>query len=74
MGTDNPEALGLEQRCVRPGLWVIEGYTVMRVRHGGGSGRHGSIVRWQVKGESGRSAGAEFRTLGEVREWIKDNR
>ncbi len=27
---EHPEALGLEQRCVKPGHWRIEGYTVWR--------------------------------------------
>jgi hypothetical protein len=30
--TDNPEALGLEQRCVEPGHWRIEGHDVKKGR------------------------------------------
>ncbi len=63
----------LEQRCVRPGLWLIEGYTVMRVQHGGGNGHMPSIVRWEVRGTPGRPAGSSFEKLGEAREWIREH-
>lgn len=59
--TDNPEALGLEQFCVEPGLWRIEGYTVIR------NGDYWQI--WQF-GKHLKNR----RTLAAVREWIWENK
>lgn len=71
MSKDSGPTMPLEQKCIRPGLWLIEGYTVMRVQHGGGSGRMPSIVRWEVKGSPGRG-GSAFEKLSEAREWIRE--
>lgn len=69
--TEHAEALGLEQKCVRPGLWHIEGYTVRRMGRG----------LWYTYREfTGRRAAAGLgtlistTTLREAREWIWDQR
>lgn len=62
MSRDSGPVSPLEQRCVRPGHWVIEGYDVMRR----------SNVRpdstWWVIGK------LEFSTLAEARDWIREER
>lgn len=69
--TDNPEALGLEQRCVRPGQWVIEGYTVTRtIGRGVNTGKR--LVWWTITEPKG--VGVTRNTLDKVREWIRYNR
>lgn len=67
--TDNPEALGLEQRCVRPGHWIIEGYDV----RAGYLGRSRRINHWYIV-DPPEGAPPSFLYLSDVREWIKDNR
>lgn len=66
--TDNPEALGLEQRCLCPGRWLIEGLDVKQCK-----GRR--AVRWPSEWHIVRPGQGDIilRTLAEVREWIKDN-
>jgi hypothetical protein len=54
----------LEERCVKPGHWVIEGYDVFRIR---GTGDR----RWQIEGPAPRVG---RRTLDEIRDWIRDHR
>ena len=66
--TDNPEALGLEQRCSTPGHWVIEGRHVYR--HGG---------RWQIYAigdhPMGRVPPVKYTdSLAAARDWIRDRR
>jgi len=56
----------LEQKCVRPGEWLIEGYTVQHVRVMRG------VVHWVVKGFPGHPGGAAFGKLSEARDWIRD--
>ncbi len=53
---------GLEEGCVRPGMWTIEGYDVERVRRG----------RWRVRwcGELRH----ETATLDGCREFIHGDR
>lgn len=59
----------LEQRCVRPGLWRIEGWDVERYHWQG----HG--WRWRIKGSTDVPApGVQRRTLAEIREWIRERR
>lgn len=59
---EHSEALGLEQRCVKPGHWLIEGYDVRR--------EHGNwrVYRFEVHLLD------SFRTLKEAREWIAKQR
>lgn len=63
---DNPETLPLEQRCIRPGLWLIEGHDVERVK------ADGQRERWNITfcGKPVGNAG----TLGEARALIRDAR
>jgi hypothetical protein len=61
--TDNPEALGLEQKCVKPGRWLIEGYNVVR--------RGTSGHTWWLISRDG-TALANRDTLTEAREWIRE--
>jgi hypothetical protein len=63
MARDSGPVEPLEERCERPGHWVIEGRDVRRVR---GTGDR----RWQIDGP-GRKVGR--RTLDEIRDWIRDN-
>jgi len=55
---------GLEQRCVKPGHWMVEGCDVIRIRHNG-------EIAWRVV----YFGIIEYtgRTLLECREWICDN-
>ena len=61
--TEHAEALPLEQSCIHPGLWLIEGYRVERIRISG------QRVRWNV-GEIGRPV-ANVATLAAARELIR---
>jgi hypothetical protein len=59
MPSDSGPELGLEQNCIEPGHWLIEGYDVQRVgRNGWNTYRFGpERVHWT-------------RTLQQAREWI----
>lgn len=60
MPSDSGPVVGLEQSCIKPGHWLIEGYDVYRWKTGGWRAYHfGRKVGW-------------FRTLREAREWIAD--
>ena len=62
--TDNPEALSLEQKCIEPGHWLIEGWHVRR------KAVSKPYRSWWVA----RSRGEEFqrRTLALIREEIRN--
>jgi len=66
VASDSGPVLGLEQRCIRPGRWLIEGYTV--VRHGTAS----RPLHWTVY--DGPSMAARVDKLATAREWIADER
>lgn len=61
MATEHGPVIPLEQRCIRPGHWLIEGHDVKLT-----GGRHGS---WTVT-----FAGvplAQVLYLDDAREWIR---
>jgi hypothetical protein len=60
--SEHHEALGLEQSCVRPGHWLIEGYDVTR--------EHPVLGTWVVS-RFGQPV-AFRRTLDGARIWIAD--
>lgn len=62
--TDDPEMLPLEQRCIDPGHWLIEGHDVKRVRI------DGQRVRWNIS-FIGEPVG-NTRTLAKARELIRE--
>jgi hypothetical protein len=59
---EHAEALGLEQRCVEPGHWLIEGYDCYRE----------NSRTWRIWFDG--SAAAICGSLRECREWIRDQR
>lgn len=61
MSIDSGPVDPLEQRCVKPGHWVIEGYTVKR---------HGT--RWRILAPVSYRVYAH--TLAEARDWIREHR
>lgn len=65
--TEHPEALPLEQSCIEPGHWLIEGYDVITVRLDGG--RPGKSERWLIKFRGKRVKAV--RTLAEARDYIR---
>jgi hypothetical protein len=64
----------LEQRCIQPGHWMIEGFEVLRRRQTWnyydefGDRRSISYSLWAIEGENGNVD--TFRTLTEAREHI----
>lgn len=64
--TENPEALPLEQKCLYPGRWLIEGYDVKRR-----TGRR--AVKWPSEWHIVRPGQPDIirRTLGEIRDLIR---
>jgi hypothetical protein len=58
----------LEQRCEEPGLWLIEGWQVRRVKFSR-RGKAGQV--WLVIWEPGEEAG-KYNTLDEARAAIVD--
>lgn len=68
MSSEHGPAQPLEQRCVRPGHWVIEGYDVQRF-----TGRRARS--WHTEWHAAWSPGEEphvERTLDGAREWIRE--
>lgn len=63
----HPEMLGLEQKCVKPGQWLIEGYDVRRVRGGGWKRR--SWISWVIE-YRGRFVDS-VNTLADARDYIR---
>jgi hypothetical protein len=62
--------MALEQSCIRPGLWLIEGYTVERRRQAGTG-----AVRWWISRQDERGAWwhkVVVADLGRAREWIQE--
>ena len=56
----------LEQKCVRPGYWRIEGYDVVRIARPDCKLR----AAWEIRHLGARQA--EYLTLTECRGWIAD--
>jgi hypothetical protein len=70
--TEHPEALGLEQRCIRPGEWMIEGYRVERV---GYRSWHKNCIDWLIFAVGDDSNPVHMtKTLARAREWIREQR
>lgn len=68
---EHAEALGLEQRCIEPGHWLIEGRRVKRVVVSNGGRRNGHRIEWRVTDYSADiPILAMTDTLREAREWI----
>jgi hypothetical protein len=67
MGRESGPVMPLEQRCVEPGHWLIEGYDVKRVKYGWPQGWW-----WRIALPGGVLAEVQRRTLGEIREWIRE--
>jgi hypothetical protein len=59
-GSDSGPVMGLEQRCVEPGYWRIEGYDVYRVTQ----------FLWRIV--YFKEEVALCGTLRECREWIRE--
>lgn len=57
--SEHNEALGVEQRCVHPGRWLIEGYDTIKRPTGEWAIFH--FDKWM----------GDVDTLAEAREWIK---
>lgn len=64
--TDNPEALPLEQKCIKPGLWLIEGHEVERYPAG-------TLGRWWRIKDVPPGPGRDHRTLTQARDWIREH-
>jgi hypothetical protein len=65
MPAEHAEALGLEQACIEPGHWVIEGRDVSRRTRGAAKGHKQC---WEIRFFN--EPVVAFNTLGEVRNWI----
>lgn len=67
--SEHGPVLPLEQRCLRPGLWLIEGWEAERYHWTG----HGWW--WRIRGSADRPApGVARRSLSEIREWIREQK
>lgn len=66
MTSEHGPVMPLEQKCVRPGEWLIEGYTVRHVKY---ARPHGWW--WRIAGPA-PVPGVQRRTLAEIRDWIRD--
>jgi hypothetical protein len=65
MNTEHNEALGQEQKCVRPGLWHIEGFEIRQATY--------APRFWMVR-PIGKSHIVHIgATLRHCRDWIADN-
>jgi hypothetical protein len=61
--------MALEQSCIRPGLWLIEGYTVERRKRAGAG-----AVRWWISCPDEGGAvlhKAVVADLSRARDWIR---
>ncbi len=73
---EHSEALSLEQKCLRPGHWVIEGYHVVRY---GYRQWHKDCVTWLIYDVGVRptvrtDAIMATKTLAAARDWIRENK
>lgn len=59
------KVMPLEQRCLYPGRWIIEGYGVYQRK-----GRR--AVNWQSEWHVIGHPGVIRRTLPEIRDWIRE--
>ena len=79
MAKDSGPVNPLEQRCLRPGLWLIEGYEVVRIT--GSKPAHSALRRlarqwrqeWQVFGGKDYPL-TVVQYLDEARDWIMEKR
>jgi hypothetical protein len=58
--TDSGPIMPLERQCIRPGLWLIEGYAAERTSR-----------RWDVFDPADRLLVGSLRTFADVLEWIR---
>jgi hypothetical protein len=68
MSRDSGPVAPLEQRCVRPGLWIIEGYEVKR--HPRRGPKEGLSPNYWAISEGGFLV-ASMDRLDDAREWIR---
>jgi hypothetical protein len=68
MSRERGPVVPLEQRCIEPGHWVIEGRHV-RANY---QGRSRKILGWDVETLPGEVGQSPFATLASVREWIRE--
>jgi len=68
MDVEHAEALGLEQKCLKPGYWVIEGHIVWRLtwKRGG--------TYWYILSIDATRVVYVTKTLEQARDWIRMNR
>jgi len=63
--------MSLEQRCVEPGHWIIEGRHIRAVYEG----RSRKVMSWSVEVLPGdKNVPAAFIYLDDVREWIRSQK
>jgi hypothetical protein len=68
MSRNSGPVLPLEQRCVEPGHWIIEGRHVRAVYEG----RSRKIMSWSVQGFDGEPVPPPFFYLADARDWIRN--
>jgi hypothetical protein len=68
VNADSGPVAQLEQRCVEPGHWLIEGRHVRAVYQG----RSRKVLSWTVGVFDDEVSPAPFGTLNEARDWIRD--
>lgn len=69
MSRDSGPVEPLEQRCIEPGHWLIEGYDVIKTNS---QVTRGFVPNWAISlfGEHR----ANVRTLSDARDWIREKR
>jgi hypothetical protein len=70
MAREHGPAEPLEQRCIEPGHWLIEGHHVRAVYQG----RSRNVLSWDIDVFPGETLPGIIGTLREARDWIRENR
>lgn len=70
MGRDSGPVTPLEQKCIEPGHWRIEGRDVRAVFQD----RSRDALSWNVTGLDGEKPPNPFLYLSDVRDWIRDQK
>jgi hypothetical protein len=60
----------LEQRCIEPGHWYIEGRHVRAVYQG----RSRNVLAWDIDVFPGETPPGRISTLSQARDWIRDQK